>query len=303
MPRPIVRADARKRAAQHDVMRRAHSTASPTTSHWDAGSLSEGPSVGLWVNPPETPLPLTEQPLRFAIGTPLGPSTNSWRVWVHGNDTYVACRDNFREIKVSLHASGVWRVGFTRDFVKLRPDMLPDGKDRVWKKWTPRLDEKHRSVVGFQVAAPTAALYIDRDARRNWPTSIVFVEPPPDPSMMTVISVVVVLGRAPVKVTKGNGLPIALVPLGESRTVQLVATYEEAAPTLEVIKGAFGRAVAQIGGPKPLPAHGTFLVLGNRGEDIPWLSAVPFQKVAAGPHDSRGELPVPKPSAAPSDDA
>jgi len=239
---------------------------------------ADGGKVHLWVNPPDTRLPLLQGPVRFAVGMPTGPSTNSWKVWVRGDDIYVACRDNFREIKVSLHASGIWRVGFTDDFARQRPDMLPPGGDRVWKKWTPRLDDQHRVVIGFQLAAPAAALYLEPKDRRQWPSSVVFVEPPSAPHLMTVISVAVVLGRSPVRVTPGNGVPIAVVPLGQARSVQLVATYENARAAVSMIKDAFPRALATMGGLDSLPENGVFLVLGNRGEDIPWISAVPFQK-------------------------
>lgn len=210
---------------------------------------------------------------------PTGASTNSWKVWVRGDDVYVACRDNFREFKVSLHASGIWRVGFTNDFAKRRPDMLPVGGDRVWKKWTPRLDDQHRSVIGFQLAVPAPALYLKPRDRRRWPPSVIFAEPPSTPRLMTVISVVIVLGRSPVRVTADNGVPIAVVPFGESRSVQLVATYEDAHAVVNMIEDAFRRAVVKMGRADSLPRDGAFLVLGNRGEDILWISVVRFQKM------------------------
>lgn len=247
--------------------------------------------VHLWVNPPDTRLPLVRQPLRFAVGVPTGTSTNSWKVWVRGNDVYVACRDNFRAVKVSLHASGIWRVGFTDDFAKQRPDMFPAGGDRVWKKWTPRLDDQHRSVIGFQLAAPAPALYLKPRDRRRWPPSVVFVEPPPTPRLMTVISVVIVLGHGPVRVTAGNGVPIAVVPFGESRSVQLVATYENARAVVSMIKDAFRRAVVKMARTDSLPKDGAFLVLGNRGENIPWISAVRFQKVKSGDRATSNSMP------------
>lgn len=237
--------------------------------------------VHLWVNPPETPLPLIRAPLRFTVGTPTGASTNSWKVWVRGDNIYVACRDNFREIKVSLHASGIWRVGFTDDFVRQRPDILPVGMDRAWKKWTPRLDNQYRCVIGYQLAAPLPALYLLPRNRCRWPPSIVFIEPPTTPHLMTVISVAVVLGRSPLRVTAGNGVPIAVVPFGKSRSVQLVATYEDASAVVNIMEDAFRRAVVKVGGAESLPRNGVFLALGNRGDDIPWLSVARFQKVTS----------------------
>src|SRR5215208_7794203 len=106
-------------------------------------------TVHVWVNPPSTVLPLMRSPVRFVVGTPTGPSNNSWKVWVHGQDAYVACRDNFEGFKVSLHASGIWRLGFTQEFAQARPDIVPEGEDRVWKKWKPTLDEANPALVAF----------------------------------------------------------------------------------------------------------------------------------------------------------
>jgi hypothetical protein len=41
-----------------------------------------------------------------------GMSSNSWRFWTEpAGDAYLACRDNFKEGKLSLHTSGRWRMG------------------------------------------------------------------------------------------------------------------------------------------------------------------------------------------------
>lgn len=242
--------------------------------------LDDGPSpIHLWVNPPQTSLPVRESPLRVAVGTPTGPSTNSWRVWLHGNDVYVQCRDNFRELKASLHASGIWRVGFTQEFVDVRPDIVPAGHDRAWKKWRPDLTDPTRPVVGFQLVALKQALYLGPKERQSWPTSVVFVEPPANAARMTVVSVSVVQSLAPLLFAEGtHGAVVAILPLGPDRTVQLVATHENPGEIAGVIEDAFGRSVGQVGGLDQLPNQGVFFVLGDRGEGIPWVTAVPFHR-------------------------
>lgn len=120
----------------------------------------EAKKVNVWTNPPGTKLPLTRSPIRFAIGTPMGPSTNSWRVWVQGRDIYVKCRDNFGEVKASLHASGNWRFGFTEEFSASIPYLLPDGQDRVWTKWRPGLEDPLQPVIGLQIVAFRGGLYL-----------------------------------------------------------------------------------------------------------------------------------------------
>jgi len=228
-----------------------------------------------------------KSPVRFAVGTPSGLSTNSWKIWVHREDTYVACRDNFREIKISLHASGRWRIGFTQNFIKVRPETFAEGKDRVWKKWKPSLDAAHPYVIGFQLLAPQPSLYLQPKDRRGWPKSVIFVEPPTELEQMTVISVTVVLGRQPLvgKLESIGGI-IAMLPLGSDKTVQVVATYEKLGDVLDKIDQACLQAVNQFKWPEAVLKHGVFLAVGNRGQDVTWISAVPFRAYRA---DREGE--------------
>jgi hypothetical protein len=58
-------------------------------------------------------LVMPDPTLRFAVGDSVGLSSNSWRVWAkRDDDVYIVCRDNYKELKVSLHGHR-WRVGVT----------------------------------------------------------------------------------------------------------------------------------------------------------------------------------------------
>ena len=238
--------------------------------------------IHVWADPPDTEFPLTTSPVRLAVGTPRGTSSNSWKVWVRGEDTYVACRDNFREFKVSLHASGIWRLGLTEEFAKARPDMLlPQGNDRVWKKWRPTLDVENRLAIGFQLVVPATSLYLSPKDRVKWSRKVVFVEPPASHSELTVVSVSVVLGHEPVVFASDTfGAVVAIVPLGVDRTVQLVVTHENSGDLLPLIGDAFQRAQTQLKDDLELPDSGVFFVHGDRGANTPWVAALPFHKVA-----------------------
>ena len=50
-------------------------------------------------------LPVRDKPVRFAVGAPDGITSNSWKIWAKKSGAYIACRDNFKETKVSLHTS------------------------------------------------------------------------------------------------------------------------------------------------------------------------------------------------------
>jgi hypothetical protein len=219
---------------------------------------------------------------RFAVGTPMGLSTNSWRAWVGGQDVYVKCRDNFNEVKASLHASGTWRFGFTQEFVNSRPDMLPEGRDRAWSKCRPSFADPSKAVIGFQIVVLKGSTYLDASKRRSWPPSVVFVEPPQNDERMTVVSVCVAKTRSPVRMATGTyGVAIGILPLEDDWSAQVVATHEQVGTMQDSILDAFRKAVVAAGGKDKMPAEGVFFVHGTRGEDVPWISAVRFTKAAA----------------------
>lgn len=77
-------------------------------------------------------------PIRFMVVGSDGKSSNTWRFWTEpSGDAYLACRDNFKEAKVSLHASGRWRIAWDEHAVAGKPELVPPGQDRAWEKWKP----------------------------------------------------------------------------------------------------------------------------------------------------------------------
>jgi hypothetical protein len=53
--------------------------------------------------------------LRFAAGSPERPSSTTWRLWVHGSDTYLAARIVKGTYKLSMHKTGEWISAFTSE--------------------------------------------------------------------------------------------------------------------------------------------------------------------------------------------
>jgi hypothetical protein len=62
-------------------------------------------------------MPKYNQVLRFAVGSPLGPRSRTWRLWVRKrkNDVYIASRRLAGSVKVSLHEPGPSRFALTRE--------------------------------------------------------------------------------------------------------------------------------------------------------------------------------------------
>ena len=69
--------------------------------------------------------------LRFAVGTPTEYRSAVWRLWVQGNDIYLAARTTVSLIKLSLHRSGTWRLAWTESSgIRAR-----HSADRVEERW------------------------------------------------------------------------------------------------------------------------------------------------------------------------
>jgi hypothetical protein len=231
-----------------------------------------------WVSPPGKRLPLASSPVRFAVGAPQGPASHSWRIWIHKKDAYIACRDTFREFKVSLHASGIWRLGLTEYAVRNRPDLLPEGKDRVWKKWTPRVGVDKKATIALQVVFLPQCLRLRPEDRRKWPVSVVFIEPSGNDGELVVVSIGVVASTEPAVVDKRTrGAVFAVVPFGPNRTLQVLASHEDSGSLKPVIMDGFRRMVDQSGGPDALPPKGLAFLHGVKTTDIPWVVGVPFR--------------------------
>ena len=241
--------------------------------------MTSSGEIAIWRSPADRVVPVRDRVFRFAVGTPGGPSANSWRAWVRGDDVYVKCRDNFEGLKASLHASGSWRFGFTQEFATSQPDLLPDGTDRVWTKVRPSFDDPKTPVVGFQIVVLRGGLYVGPEKRKSWPPSVLFVEPPAGDGKLTVLSVAVVQSQNPVRIGDGTiGAVVGILPLAKGWTAQVVATYEDVGTMEESVADALRRTVGQMGGISKVPDAGVLFVHGLRGEEIPWVSAVRFEK-------------------------
>jgi len=112
---------------------------------------------------------MPEPTLRFAIGDPAGLSSNSWRVWVKPDgDVYIACRDNYRELKVSLHGDR-WRVGLTSEAAGATSHLHPPDADRTWATWD-RPAPVDGITMGYRILFLASELAVTPDLRstRLW---------------------------------------------------------------------------------------------------------------------------------------
>lgn len=174
-------------------------------------------------------LPISTSPVRFAIGQPDGPSSNSWRVWTSPKgDTYVACRDNFNNVKVSLHASGRWRMAFTQEAIAQNPNLVTASQDRSWEVWDEPDPVRPGTVVALRLIFVTSELGVlpgQRLSRRWRDTS--FVDTHPVAGKLTVATLFLTQGDIKLHHQSEPTLHLASLPLPGGRRVQVTVHTED----------------------------------------------------------------------------
>lgn len=169
-------------------------------------------------------LPLKAGPVRFAVGPPNGLTSNAWRLWAtKAGDVYIACRDNFKEAKVSLHASGRWRMGFTTEAIAKNTKLLPGDQNRAWEVWhqPPRLPSK--TVIAFRLIFPTSELAVRPEQRvpKEW-ARVIHIEAGP-PGKLTILTLFITTGDVLLKHESEPSFCLASLDIGSGRRAQLVA--------------------------------------------------------------------------------
>ncbi len=142
-------------------------------------------------------LPTRKREVRFAVGLPNGLTSNSWKVWANKKgDIYIACRDSFKQARVSLHVSGRWRMGFTTEALKEDPSLLHPGENRVWEVWDRPPRAFPNTTIAFRLYFPTAELAVLPEQRPvdEW-REVIFIEPaPPGTGKLTALTLFVTDG-------------------------------------------------------------------------------------------------------------
>lgn len=221
---------------------------------------------------------------RFAIGVADGRSSNSWVVTTSpAGDVYIICRDNFNELKASLHHSGNWRFGQTEKAAAERPDLVKPGSDRVWTKWDRPAECGSVPVVAFQIYFPAEGLYLGEEDRVGWKKSVRFVEASADAGMMDVINICIVPERESGAWRADSGTTVAVLDLDGASRVHIVATREPSITYGDALSG-FADAVARLDAtPAIAEQHPAAVVLahGTSGQHARFLMPLPLHGLLA----------------------
>jgi len=217
-------------------------------------------------------LPLRNKPARFAIGDPSGLSSNSWRVWRQKQDLYIACRDNFRETKVSLHGSGRWRMGFTSEAVAKQPDLITEKQNRAWEVWDAPQEISASPLAAFHLFFATTELAVHPNQRQadDW-RDVIFVEAAPA-GKVTVATLFVTQTATPVQHETEPSFVLAVWSLAGNRWVQLVMHGESEGALPQLIASSVCRARTQtLANGIDIPSGAYAYFLGHRETGVRFL--------------------------------
>ena len=184
-------------------------------------------------------LPLTNGPVRFAVGPPDGLTSNSWRLWTtKRRDVYIACRDNFKEVKVSLHVSGRWRMGLTEEAIAKNPRFLPPDVNRAWEVWDEPPASLPRTVTAFRLIFPTSELSVRPDQRpvEQW-KNVLHIEAAP-PGKVTIITLFITEGALTIRHESEPSICLASTDIGNTRRAQLIAHNDPADGIEDFVKSS-----------------------------------------------------------------
>ena len=169
------------------------------------------------------PLPFRESPIRFAVTMKNGLTSNVWGVRVEGTgDAYIYCRDNMKEVKISLHRSGKQHIAFTKGSGhETKPS------SRFWNQWREPLLQRP-PVPTFKLVFPGWATSLNekdrKKVRAKWDTNQVLIEG--DDELLTVVSFFI-LDEGLVPWQEGlPSVPIGILSLRPGKDLCVIASHE-----------------------------------------------------------------------------
>jgi hypothetical protein len=96
----------------------------------------------------------TVDAIRFAVGDAQGLQAGIWRVWANRKgDVYVAPRGPAGRFKTSLHRSGRWRFGYTKEFAS---EILPGGADKAPVQWRRPPEIEPGRTIALDIVVPVS---------------------------------------------------------------------------------------------------------------------------------------------------
>ena len=221
-------------------------------------------------------LPLRDGPLRFAVMSSDGASSESWSVTVTNlGDVYIVCREVDLDIKVSLHESGLQKIAYRGIWREANI-----GYDQRW--------QEHRHYTGdsarpsFTLMFPNFGLSLDEEWRqahpRTWSARHVLLRAAQRP-LATLIAFAITDDNVGVMERVGYAV-IAEIPTRPGKKLCVIAGYTPERNVSRMLQNGLEEMMRE-SSPEDFSASldGPFRVFGLRiaKEGGPWLLCLPVQ--------------------------
>lgn len=208
-------------------------------------------------------LPIRGNSVIFAVGSPQGVTSNSWKIWTSPKkgDIYVACRDNMVEAKISLHGSGRWRMAFTEE-----SRLFWEDNNRAWTVWQkPNPHLPYDVIHALEILFPQWERFITPEQRnerpRTWRKNKVYIEEGIK-EFITSVSLFVAAKGTSISYKHLNSFPLAILTVTEDSELHVVPHQYPETNLREAISDATAKARASIddkGVESPAGLYGYFL--------------------------------------------
>lgn len=113
---------------------------------------------------------MAENAIRFGVRSETGATAATWKCWTvstRRNDVYLACRALKGELKVSLHQSGRWHIGYTEPFfAEAFSDSSRRPKSRFIQSWRRPQPMMPGVTLALRVMTPWSSL-TESDEKRD----------------------------------------------------------------------------------------------------------------------------------------
>ena len=170
-------------------------------------------------------LPLKNSPIRFAVLWKNGQTSNTWGVRVEKEgDVYIYCRDNMKEMKISLHKSGKQHIAFSEGLgIEMKSG------SRFWNQWREPQHGK-QAVPSFKLYFPSWGTRLSEQERgkatSKWEKNQLLIEA--DDEFLTAITFIV-LDKGTTLTKQDNGLPscpIGVLSLHSGKKLCVIAGFQ-----------------------------------------------------------------------------
>jgi len=219
-------------------------------------------------------LPIRSGPLRFAVVMRNGLTSHSWGVRTERQgDAYVFCRENMKEVKISLHASGRQQIAFTRE-----SGHTTESGTRFWNRWT-EPSQQRPPVPSLKLLFPDWATTLGakdvQPGRPKWRDNQILIEGDVD-YVTSVWFFVVEEGKSLAHANVPSNT-LGILPLRPGKDLHVIACKERMPRLKEMVERTVDKVVADMA---DTPTRGdmlgllTGLLAGDDAAGCPYLLPV-----------------------------